>query len=89
MNIRVCFFASLREVVGTGELQVEADSFKQIALALEQKLAPEALGALSADNVRIALDQSLLGETWAQLMRSDAPLTDASELAFLPPVTGG
>jgi molybdopterin converting factor subunit 1 len=80
-QVRVLFFASLREEVGCGEVQVTACNTNDLLKALASQLSPDAMLALSQDNVRIAVNQ--------QLIESSAALANGDEVAFLPPVTGG
>lgn len=83
MNIRLRYFASVREAMGRGgeERQTTADSLAALRdelIALGEPYA-QALGAGKA--VRMALDQVMAdGAT---------PLRDGAEVAFFPPVTGG
>lgn len=77
---RVLLFGPLRDVAGWREREAAADSIA----ALRALLAGEdaALGAaLAAPGVQVALDQALV--------RGDAPLSAGSEVAFLPPMSGG
>ncbi|MFM7118788.1 MAG: molybdopterin converting factor subunit 1 [Gammaproteobacteria bacterium] len=83
-TVRVLFFASLREATGCPECRVElADQADQADLraALSAQLGADAIAALYAPNVRLALNQTLVEGTF-QLRSHD-------EVAFLPPVTGG
>ncbi|MFU8817780.1 MAG: MoaD/ThiS family protein [Pseudomonadales bacterium] len=84
MKIAVRFFASLRDAAGTAAIDVqlpEGARFETLLQALEGQLAPGALPALLADNVRLARNQDLITPPFA--------LADGDEIAFLPPVTGG
>ncbi|WP_068877848.1 MULTISPECIES: MoaD/ThiS family protein [unclassified Phenylobacterium] len=77
---RVLLFGPLRDLAGWREREVEAASL----LGLRGVLAAEdaALGeALGGPGVQTAVDQALV--------RGDAPLTPGSEVAFLPPMSGG
>ncbi len=77
---RVLLFGPLRDLAGWRERDVEAASL----LALREVLAAEdaALGeALGGPGVQTAVDQALV--------RGDAPLSPGSEVAFLPPMSGG
>ena len=80
-QVRVLFFASLREEVGCGEVQVDACDTNDLLERLALQLSPQAMLALSQDNVRIAVNQ--------QLIEGNVALADGDEVAFLPPVTGG
>jgi sulfur-carrier protein len=84
MKVVVRFFASLREVAGTGSVTVDvADGarLEDLLRVLEARLQPGALEALRAENVRLAVNQ--------ELVSSPVVLVDGDEVAFLPPVTGG
>ena len=77
---RVLLFGRLADLAGWREREVEGDSL----LALKTLLAQDnqALGeALSGPGVQIALDQ--------EIVRGDAAVTPRSEVAFLPPMSGG
>ena len=77
---RVLLFGRLADLAGWRERQMEAASLD----VLRSKLAEEdaALGAaLSGPGVQAAVDQALV--------RGDASLSAASEVAFLPPMSGG
>lgn len=82
-QIRVIFFASLREAVGINELNVTAHSLDDLLNSLRTTLNQDAVAALTAENVRIAINQTLLSP-------GEIPhFTAGDEVAFLPPVTGG
>ena len=84
MTVRVLFFASLRDEVGTGELEVSLQAKTGLAefiARLGEHLPAGALAALEAENVRIAVNQDLI--------TGDRPIQPGDEVAFLPPVTGG
>lgn len=77
---RVLLFGPLRDLAGWRERQVDTPSLS----ALRALLAAEdaALGeALAGKGVQVAIDQALV--------RGEAALTAASEVAFLPPMSGG
>jgi len=77
---RVLLFGRLSDVAGWRERQVDAPFLS----ALKSKLTDEdaTLGeALSGKGVQVALDQVLV--------RGDAPLNAGTEVAFLPPMSGG
>lgn len=87
--LKVSFFASLREATGHSDLQVAIDSCTALDAHLQHTLSADGYAALLADNVRLAVDQQLVDESWSQLIAQDKPLVGVQELAFLPPVTGG
>ncbi|MCL4817908.1 MAG: molybdopterin converting factor subunit 1 [Vicinamibacteria bacterium] len=81
MQVRVRFFASLRDVAGRAEQVLELpagatpESAWQALVAQRPELAPRRASLAAAVNRRYG--------------RFDAPLADGDELAFLPPVSGG
>ncbi|SFI11504.1 molybdopterin synthase subunit MoaD [Albimonas pacifica] len=81
--MRVLYFAWLRERIGAGREEVETSAPTLAALVEELRARSEG-HALAFDDlsaVRAAVDQEA-----AEL---DAPLRNAREVAFFPPVTGG
>lgn len=83
INIKLRFFASLREKLGDGEMLALPDG-SSVASAREALLSRGGLHAealASGRSVRAALNQKMCAES--------AVLADGDELAFFPPVTGG
>ncbi|MEE4281248.1 MAG: molybdopterin converting factor subunit 1 [Pseudomonadales bacterium] len=80
-QIKVLFFASLREQMGTGELTLKAGNLAELFAQIEIQLGNQALQTLKADNIRIAVNQDLI--------ENETTLSEGDEVAFLPPVTGG
>ncbi len=83
MSLRIRYFASVREALGEGET-VPHVAGETVALLRQRLRASSAVHAVAlADDkaLRCALNQNLCG--------MDALLTDAAEVAFFPPVTGG
>jgi molybdopterin synthase sulfur carrier subunit len=83
MKLRIRYFASLRELLGSAETLelpdgVDVAAARDALIALDERHAA-ALARTRA--VRCALDLVLCDEA--------APLHDDAELAFFPPVTGG
>lgn len=77
---RVLLFGPLRDLAGWRERQIEAASLSALRLALAAEDAD--LGeAISGPGVQVAIDQAVV--------RGDAALTAGSEVAFLPPMSGG
>jgi molybdopterin synthase sulfur carrier subunit len=77
---RVLLFGRLSDVAGWRERAIEAPFLS----ALRSKLTDEdpALGqVLAGKGVQVALDQVIV--------RGDAPLNAGTEVAFLPPMSGG
>ncbi|NBC12714.1 MAG: molybdopterin converting factor subunit 1 [Gammaproteobacteria bacterium] len=82
--IRVRYFASLREALGTAEETLpaaQAGSVAEIRAQLRQRG-----GAWST-----ALDEGrrVLAAVNQEMAQPDTPVADGDELAFFPPVTGG
>ena len=84
ISVSVLFFASLQEATQTGAMQLSLPDDSNLTMLmqrLEQDLSSEAVAAVQAENVRIAVNQTLVS--------SSCRLQDGDEIAFLPPVTGG
>ena len=88
-GVTVRFFASLRESVGHAAISIEAPNFKTLADQLQAQLSQDAYAALLEDNIRVAVNQTLVDSSWAELSRSSEQLPRRAEVAFMPPVTGG
>lgn len=82
--VKVVFFASLREAVGVREQWVTVQSFGALLDYIRETFDCEAVKALTADNVRVAINQSLVSD-----INDVGPFHAGDEIAFLPPVTGG
>ncbi|MEJ6390342.1 molybdopterin converting factor subunit 1 [Gymnodinialimonas ulvae] len=81
MDIR--YFAWLRERIGIAHEQVETDAETVAELIEELKTRSDAHAFAFSDTaaLRAAVDQDLV--------TFDAPVKDATEVAFFPPMTGG
>jgi molybdopterin synthase sulfur carrier subunit len=82
--IKIVFFASLREALGTDDLYLEVGEIVNVQNVID-KLA-QTRGShygesLSGDKVLIAVNQEMVNPC--------APVRDDDEVAFFPPVTGG
>jgi molybdopterin synthase sulfur carrier subunit len=83
MQIRLRYFASLREALGPGET-LELAPGATVAQARDALIArggQHAQVLARGRALRCALDRQMADE--------DQPLHDDAELAFFPPVTGG
>lgn len=83
-NIEVLFFADLREAVGRERIEVDAGSAPSVSRLLRHLgdlLGAEASARLTAESVRVAVNQELIS--------GDVVLAAGDEVAFLPPITGG
>ena len=77
---RVLLFGPLRDLAGWRERRIEAGSLSALRILLAEEDAD--LGeAISGPGVQVAVDQAVV--------RGDVALTAASEVAFLPPMSGG
>ena len=84
MNIKVLFFAGLREALGVGSESLALPAGIGTVGALRDHLAArgEAWSALATTkNLRAAVNQQMVGP--------DAAVKPGDEIAFFPPVTGG
>jgi len=77
---RVLLFGPLRDLAGWRERQIEAGSLSALRIALTE-LDADLGEAIGGAGVQVAIDQAVV--------RGDAALTDGSEVAFLPPMSGG
>jgi molybdopterin synthase sulfur carrier subunit len=77
---RVLLFGPLRDLAGWREKTVEATSLSALRSALQAD-DPRLGEALGGPGVQAAVDKTI--------MRGDAPLTALTEVAFLPPMSGG
>ncbi|MDJ0859987.1 MAG: molybdopterin converting factor subunit 1 [Dinoroseobacter sp.] len=83
MTLDVLYFAWLRERIGLSQERIETDALT-VADLVEELRAREDRYALAFSDlsaVRVAVDQDLT--------EFDAPLANAREVAFFPPMTGG
>jgi sulfur-carrier protein len=82
-QVRILYFASLREALGKGSesIETQAASLADLRAELVARGEPyaSALGANSA--VRVALNQVIV--------EVNAGFAAGAEIAFFPPVTGG
>jgi len=84
MSVTVLFFASLKETLGRERLSIELPVKLELSAFIDrlaEELGPQAHQALTAESVRVAVNQELLN--------GSGVIGDGDEVAFLPPVTGG
>ena len=82
--IQIVYFARVREAVGVDGEQVDVEAGTSIAKLIDLLAnLSECHAAAFSDRstLRFAIDQ--------KMVRADAVLDDAQELAIFPPVTGG
>jgi molybdopterin synthase sulfur carrier subunit len=77
---RVLLFGRLADIAGWRDRELESPSIGALRALLSSEDAQLA-EALAAPGVQVALDQAIL--------RGDAALAAGSEVAFLPPMSGG
>jgi len=81
LKINVLLFASLKDIAGKGQLEIEVEencSIEDLSSKLYE-LYPKVESFESS--VRIALNQ--------EFVEGDIELRDGDEVAYLPPVSGG
>jgi sulfur-carrier protein len=81
MRVRVRLFASLREVVGESEVELELPEGATAEVAWERLVREHP--ALAARRARLT---AAINRTYATF---DTALRDGDELVFVPPVSGG
>lgn len=84
MKLRVLYFASLRQALGSSGEEIELPAGVATAGALRDHIVRrgEPWDALAhAKNLRCAVNQAMVG--------FDATIQAGDEVAFFPPVTGG
>jgi molybdopterin synthase sulfur carrier subunit len=83
VNLKVKYFASIREAVGQGSeaLVTRSETLGALRDELIARGEPYASALARGKAVRMALDQVMTDEA--------AVLRDGCEVAFFPPVTGG
>jgi len=82
--IRIRYFASLREAVGTDLEELPPQAAGSVA---EIRARLRAGGGPRAD--ALAEGQRVLAAVNQQMARAETRVADGDELAFFPPVTGG
>jgi molybdopterin synthase sulfur carrier subunit len=84
MTVKIVFFGSLREALGVDALDLQISRPCRVSALISQLVdqhSPEWLEILTAENIRIAVNQDMINE--------DVDVSDGNEVAFFPPVTGG
>ncbi len=81
--MRVMYFAWIRERVGRpfDDIEIDAKTVSELVAHLKRREDRYALAFSDLTAVRVAVDQ--------KLTEFDADITQASEVAFFPPMTGG
>jgi molybdopterin synthase sulfur carrier subunit len=83
MNVKIRYFASIREALGQGgeTLQTRSETLGALRDELIARGEPYATALARGRAVRMALDQDMSDD--------GATLREGCEVAFFPPVTGG
>lgn len=84
MNVKILYFASLREALGCASETLELPEAVNTVAALRSHLAARGQAWAVLDthrNLRFAVNQRIAGP--------DAAVAAGDEVAFFPPVTGG
>ncbi len=80
--IKIVFFASLRERLGTGKVELSFDNQVNVAAIIEKLIeTDERYSLLTEQDVLCAVNHTLCSK--------GKIIKDNDELAFFPPVTGG
>lgn len=81
MKVKLLLFASLKDIAGRRDLEMELDDGSTLQQVTEKltSLYPE-IGRMQ-NSVRIAINQEFADE--------NIPLNNGDEIAFLPPMSGG
>lgn len=77
--VKLLFFASLREAVGARSIEVPANDLESIVDQLISRFGPHFEDQLKMCRIWIDGDEASPGQM----------VSDGSEVAFLPPVSGG
>ena len=82
MNVQILFFAQLRDVAGSGSLNVELNGSATVADLIESLSSNQALhDALQDLSLMVSVNQ--------QISDRSKILKSGDEVGFLPPVSGG
>ena len=81
MSIRILFFATIADVTGKREMEIQAPGYADVA-SIFARVAQEFPG-LEARRA------SILFAVNFEFARPDSPVRDGDEVAFFPPVSGG
>ena len=84
MTVKIVLFANLREALGVDSVELQVTGSSSVSALISQladQQSQEWLEMLTAENIRVAVNQDLVNE--------DVDIVDGDEVAFFPPVTGG
>lgn len=85
MKVKVLFFASLREQLGTSAEEIELPREVTTVAGLRSHLA----GRNSAWNGVLSEGRLIRAAVNQDMVQQSAPIKPGDEIAFFPPVTGG
>lgn len=80
--ITIVFFASLRERLGTGKIELRFEKQVNVAAVIEMLIE-------SDERYSVLIEQDVLSAVNHTLCGKGTIIKDNDELAFFPPVTGG
>jgi molybdopterin converting factor subunit 1 len=81
MSIRVLFFASLADIVGTREVHLNASDFTDVNSVYNRFAEDFPLLEARRSSALFALN--------SEFAHPNSPIHDGDEVAFFPPVSGG
>ncbi|MCY3680846.1 MAG: molybdopterin converting factor subunit 1 [Gemmatimonadetes bacterium] len=81
MNIKVLFFASCRDLIGTGESEMTLPDGATVTDLISKLASEQARFTDMAPSLMVSVNQAYV--------ERDAELRDGDEIAFIPPVSGG
>ena len=81
MNIKVLFFASCRDLIGTGERAMTLPDGATVTDLISKLASEQTRFTDMAPSLMVSVNQTYV--------ERDAELQDGDEIAFIPPVSGG
>ena len=81
LNIKVLFFASCRDLIGTGEREMTLPDGATVTDLISKLAMEQARFTDMAPSLMVSVNQAYV--------ERDAELQDGDEVAFIPPVSGG
>ena len=81
LNIKVLFFASCRDLIGTGEREMTLPDGATVMDLISELASEQARFIDMAPSLMVSINQAYV--------ERNAELQDGDEVAFIPPVSGG
>ena len=81
LNIKVLFFASCRDLIGTGEREMTLTDGATVTDLISELASEQARFTDMAPSLMVSVNQAYV--------ERDAELQEGDEVAFIPPVSGG